>query len=270
MDHQTQVLYEFSGFRLDPDQRLLMHGGELVSLTPKGFEALLFLVQNSGRVLEKDELMKALWPESFVEEGNLSQQIFLLRKALGDDQNGHSFIRTIPRRGYKFVVPVKQLTIARAANSNGCGQSLLSTEYWREHSPFRGLQVFEPDDAWLFFGRDAEIAELVARLDRSPVLVVIGNSGCGKSSLVRAGLIPALRNGRFRYPQSPEASVENWGVALIRPSVSPFDHLAEALPNQLAPELSVTERAEFIADCRRKLLVGGDALRNAICALVNS
>src|SRR5579864_4108387 len=267
MDHQTQVLYEFSGFRLDPDQRILMHGGELVSLTPKGFEALLFLVQNSGRVLEKDELMKALWPESFVEEGNLSQQIFLLRKALGDDQNGHSFIRTIPRRGYKFVVPVKQLTIARAANSNGCGQSLLSTEYWREHSPFRGLQVFEPDDAWLFFGRDAEIAELVARLDRSPVLVVIGNSGCGKSSLVRAGLIPALRAGRFR---NGEATPDDWRAAIVRPSASPFDYLAEVLPNQLAPELSLREQAEVIADCRNKLPLATEALLNTISALANA
>src|SRR5579864_5954703 len=135
MDHQTQVLYEFSGFRLDPDQRILMHGGELVSLTPKGFEALLFLVQNSGLVLEKDEMMKALWPESFVEEGNLSQNICVLRKALGDHPHGETFIQTIPRRGYRFVAPVRQSSSLPDANG-----ATSAADYWKRHSPFRGLQ----------------------------------------------------------------------------------------------------------------------------------
>jgi WD40 repeat protein/DNA-binding winged helix-turn-helix (wHTH) protein len=261
MKAQTQVLYEFSGFRLDPGQRILWRNGEPVTLTPKGFDTLLFLVQNSGRILEKGELMKALWPESFVEEGNLSQNIFVLRKILGDDQNGNSFIKTIPRRGYKFVAPVKLLDI-----STYPPQSSLPVNYWSQHTPFRGLQVFEPDDAWLFFGRDSETEELLCRLGRSPVLVVIGNSGCGKSSLIRAGLIPALRNGRFRRG---DEMVDSWRVAIIRPSGAPFDYLAETLPNQLAPEASLSAQAEFIADCRSKLPLGGETLRNVITALAN-
>ena len=68
-----------------------------ITVTPKVLEVLL---QNSGNVLEKGRLMKALWPESFVEEGNLSQNIFVLRKILGDDGNNNRFIQTIPRRGY--------------------------------------------------------------------------------------------------------------------------------------------------------------------------
>ena len=274
MNNRPQVFYEFSGFRLDPSQRVLMRQGELVTLTPKGFEALLFFVRNSGRLLEKDELMKALWPESFVEEGNLSQHIFVLRKALGDDQNGNRFIQTIPRRGYRFVAPVKELTIASSAGVSE--RSRLSVDYWKQHSPFRGLQVFEPDDAWLFFGRDSEIDELISRLARSPVLVVIGNSGCGKSSLVRAGLVPALqarRSGaRSQNGNRPSAPVDHgsWRVAIIRPSGAPFDYLAEVLPAQLAPELSLGEQAEFIADCRNKLPLEVDALRNAISALANA
>src|SRR5215469_13623641 len=118
MNNHPQVLYEFSGFRLDPSQRVLMRQGELVTLTPKGFEALLFFVRNRGRLLEKDELMKSLWPESFVEEGNLSQHIFVLRKVLGDDQNGHTFIQTIPRRGYKFVAPVKELALPSSGGAS--------------------------------------------------------------------------------------------------------------------------------------------------------
>lgn len=276
-EDQTQVLYEFSEFRLDPGQRILIRNGEPVTLTPKVFDTLVFLVQNSGRVLEKDELMKALWPESFVEEGNLSQNIFVLRKTLGDE-NGSAFIKTIPRRGYKFVAPVKLLDIPAHA-----AQSSLPEEYWSQHSPFRGLQVFEPDDAWLFFGRKAETEELLIRLRRSPVVVVIGNSGCGKSSLVRAGLTPTLRKGRFHNggelgdsstPQDTEmarvGNHESWRVAIIRPSAAPFDYLAEVLPNQLAPELELAKQAEFIADCRSKLPLGGETLRDALCALANA
>ena len=146
MTEVKTLIYEFGAFRLDAGQRTLIRAGETIALTPKGFDALLLLVQNSGRILEKEELMKALWPDSFVEEGNLSQNIFILRKTLGDDRNGNQIIQTIPRRGYKFVTPVRQV-----------GNGFLPGEYWNRHSPFRGLQVFEPEDSWLFFGRDAEI-----------------------------------------------------------------------------------------------------------------
>jgi len=172
-----------------------------------------------------------------------------------------SFIQTIPRRGYKFVPPVKEIIPARTAESS------LPPDYWKSHSPFRGLQIFEPDDAWLFFGRNAETEELLRRLSRSPVLVVSGNSGCGKSSLVRAGLVSALRNGRL----SPCGRLAGeWRVAIVRPSASPFDYLAEVLPSQLAPDLNLTERAEFIAEWRYRLRLNGEALRDAIGALANA
>jgi hypothetical protein len=99
------------------------------------------------------------------------------------------------------------------------------------------------------------------------VLVVAGNSGVGKSSLVRAGLVAALQQGRFCHQGLP---IPAWHVAVFRPSAAPFDYLAEMLPCQLAPHLSLKEQVEFIADCRDKLPEGGDALRNAICALATS
>src|SRR6478752_5785941 len=127
MDQQTQPFYEFLGFQLDVGQRVLIRDGNLIALTPKAFDVLLFLIQNRGRVLEKDELMRAIWPESFVEEGNLSQNIFVLRKILDDHQNGDSVIQTIPRRGYKFVASVKQLDIpAIPSNAKGSADSFLS------------------------------------------------------------------------------------------------------------------------------------------------
>ena len=102
----TAELYEFGPFRLEPAERKLSRNDEPVVLTPKAFDTLLLLVRNSGHLLEKDELIRTLWPDSFVEEGNLSNNIFVLRKALGEDPQ---YIETIPRRGYRFVGAVRQL-----------------------------------------------------------------------------------------------------------------------------------------------------------------
>ena len=103
----NQRSYEFGDFRLDSVQRVLMRRGELVPLTPKVFDLLLLLVENHGQVVEKDLLMRELWPDTFVEEGNLTQNISILRKILSDD--GHQYIQTMPRRGYRFVGQVRAM-----------------------------------------------------------------------------------------------------------------------------------------------------------------
>jgi hypothetical protein len=145
-------------------------------------------------------------------------------------------------------------------------QAGIPAEYWTTHSPFRSLQIFGPEDSWLFFGRDRETGELLTRLGRAPTLAVIGNSGSGKSSLIQAGLIPALRRGRFQHGGN---SVDSWRIAVFWPSASPFDELAETLPRQLAPELSAADRAGFIDYCKEKLPAGGQVLRIAIAALIS-
>jgi len=109
VNRDTLELYEFGPFRLDPAERKLLRDNEIVALTPKAFDTLLLLVRNSGHLLGKDELIKMLWPDSFVEEGNLSNNIFLLRKALGEDP---PYIETVPKRGYRFVGAVRQLPLA--------------------------------------------------------------------------------------------------------------------------------------------------------------
>jgi len=98
MSSHTRHLYEFGAFRLDPQRRVLLRGKEPVGLTPKALETLLVLVENRDRVVSKDELMKMLWPDSFVEESNLSQNIFVLRKALGDSAHDRRYILTVPVR----------------------------------------------------------------------------------------------------------------------------------------------------------------------------
>ena len=113
MNTAVKNFFEFGGFRLDARERLLLHQGETVSLTPKAFDMLVTLVENSGHLVEKSEFMRKLWPDSFVEEGSLAQNVSLLRKALGENES-QKFIETVPRRGYRFVATVVATTGRRA------------------------------------------------------------------------------------------------------------------------------------------------------------
>ena len=95
--------YDFDSFRVDVSNRLLLRGGEPVPLTLKAFDTLLALVERGGELVEKDELMRLVWPDVEVEENNLTQQISLLRKSLGDSKDSPRFIETFHGIGYKFV-----------------------------------------------------------------------------------------------------------------------------------------------------------------------
>lgn len=108
MSRQTKHFYEFDDFRLDTSERVLWRGRELVPLTQKAFEVLLALVESNNQLVKKDELMRRVWPDSFVEDGNLTQNIHLLRKALGRAPDGDLYIRNVPRRGYRFVAGVSE------------------------------------------------------------------------------------------------------------------------------------------------------------------
>ena len=108
MGQQDNHSYEFGRFRLKVAERLLLREGEPVPLTPKVFDILVTLVEHGGQVVAKDDLMKRVWPNTFVEEGNLTQNISLLRKALGETPGGVQFIETVPRRGYRFVAETSE------------------------------------------------------------------------------------------------------------------------------------------------------------------
>jgi eukaryotic-like serine/threonine-protein kinase len=102
-----KVLYEFGPFRVDPDTQVLLRDGKPVPVTPKAFDTLLILIRNSREIVSKDELMKAVWPDAFVEESNLAQNVFVLRKALGDTPDDRRYIVTLPGRGYRFAMEVR-------------------------------------------------------------------------------------------------------------------------------------------------------------------
>lgn len=112
INDSAQNFYEFESFQLDVRRRLLFKEGRPVRITPKSFDILLGLVRSGGRVVSKDEMMSTIWPDCFVEEGNLAQNIFLLRRIFGERKNEHKFIITMPGVGYRFAPYVRESTSA--------------------------------------------------------------------------------------------------------------------------------------------------------------
>ena len=118
MVNEGKHFYEFGPFRLNPTERLLWRDRQAVPLQPKAFDTLLVLVQNSEKLVLKDDLMKTVWPDSFVEESNLTQNIFVLRKILEETPRDRRYIVTVPGRGYRFAEHVRT-HILRRRNRDG-------------------------------------------------------------------------------------------------------------------------------------------------------
>src|SRR4051794_1068727 len=106
MVRRTKTFFEFDEFRLFPDDRLLIREGQPVKVSAKAFDILVLLVENAGDLVTKDDLMQAVWPDSFVEESNIQVQVSVLRKAL--NVSGREVFETVPRKGYRFTAPVTQ------------------------------------------------------------------------------------------------------------------------------------------------------------------
>ena len=131
---RDENLYQFGPFRLDAGERVLVRDGRLVPLSPKALSTLLVLVRKMGHVVEKDVLMAEVWPDEDVEEGNLAQQICMLRKALGENPN---YIDTIPRRGYRFLEPtsgVHHPSKCYTENAEAHQAYLKARYYWSKHT----------------------------------------------------------------------------------------------------------------------------------------
>jgi DNA-binding winged helix-turn-helix (wHTH) protein len=110
MSLMEKEMYEFGAFSLDSAERVLSRDGSSLTLTPKVFDTLLCLVRNRGRLLTKDELLKEIWPDTFVEEVNLAVNISTLRKALGENPQDGRYIVTVPGHGYRFVADVREVS----------------------------------------------------------------------------------------------------------------------------------------------------------------
>ncbi|HEY7307221.1 MAG TPA: winged helix-turn-helix domain-containing protein [Bryobacteraceae bacterium] len=164
MNHKTQRIYEFGPCRLDIADRLLWRNGVVVPLQPKVFDLLLVLIERHGRLVEKEELMKAVWPDTFVEEANIASIISILRKTLGD--NGQQFIETAPKRGYRFVAEVQEvgsnglsqtahspITVEEKKESDEVANARQKRAPWRKAAIAAGVALLCVA-AWVYFGPD--------------------------------------------------------------------------------------------------------------------
>jgi TolB-like protein/DNA-binding winged helix-turn-helix (wHTH) protein/Tfp pilus assembly protein PilF len=191
MNSHSQQRYEFGPFQVDMAEHSLLRDGKPVPLTPKVFDLLKVLVQNNGRLVEKDELLKEVWPDSFVEEGNLNRNISILRKALGEDSSGETYIETVPKRGYRFVASVKTTNgngagaVAETHNQNSEVCSLAAVENSPESSPSK-RQIFSR--GWLVVGG------LVALSIGTAAYFLVERQGAATSPKIRSIAVLPLEN----------------------------------------------------------------------------
>src|SRR5256885_4885297 len=163
--------FAFGPFRLLAAERLLLEGDTPVRLGSRAFDILAALVERSGEVVAKQELIARAWPQTFVEEANLKMQVSALRRALGDGQGGHRYVATVPGRGYNFVAPVSREEPARAPPSVTIEAAA---------APNLPLAVTR------MIGRAEVVATLVSRLSRERVLTIVGPGGIGKTTVALA------------------------------------------------------------------------------------
>ncbi|HEX5875621.1 MAG TPA: alpha/beta fold hydrolase [Pyrinomonadaceae bacterium] len=195
-------MYLFDGFRVDARERLLFKENREVPLTPKVFDTLLVLLENSSHVLTKKELMQQVWPDSFVEENNLAQNISILRKALGASTTGEHYIQTVPKRGYRFVADVRAQD-DRASQEVQPALKPPETMYARSGDVNIAYQVIgdAPLDlvfvmGWVshmeYFWREPSFARFLLRLASFSRLILFDKRGTGLSDRVPIDQLPTL------------------------------------------------------------------------------
>jgi len=165
-------LYEFGSFRLDPVRRTLLRDGRSVSLQPKAFDLLCALILSGERVVTKDELLSALWPDVVVEEANLTQNIFVLRKVLEDRASNPRYIVTVPGRGYRFAEVVRRVRDGNAAVTGGAGQPMpRERQIMLAVLPFRNL-TGNLEQEYVADGVTEELIRHIGRLDPGHLAVI--------------------------------------------------------------------------------------------------
>ena len=221
MSRNSTHFYDFGPYRVDKSERLLLRGDDVVPLTPKAFEMLLVLLESSGHVLTKDELMKRVWPETIVEEANLSHNIYKLREALNDSRDGQRYIETVPRRGYRFVAKVMEVLD---------DADLLIEEHSRSHI------VIEEDHE-----PEGTVADLVVPASQPRALAQVRRSSLTRPGLmITAGLVVTLTASSIYFWRNRASRVTQSGSSLHSIAVLPFKPLVLETKDS-ALELGMTD-----------------------------
>lgn len=189
--------YRFDDFYLDARNRQLLRNGVPVPLNSKYLDALLLLVRHSGRLVEKQRIFEEVWDGVFVTDAALTQCIKDIRRQLGDDASNPRYIKTVPKHGYVFIGNVVDADDDASASFQATASSddnlLSSRASLAVGRPYKFLDYYTERDARLFFGREQEVDAICSQILAHRSFVLHGRSGVGKSSILRAGLMPKLK-----------------------------------------------------------------------------
>jgi len=209
-------LYEFGPFRLDPTERLLLRDGHPIPVTPKAFDLLMVLVQRSGHLIEKRDLLEAVWPSSFVEEGNLCVTVHALRKAFGSDHRDNTYIETVSKRGYRFAAEVRLIEYAPSVPA--LATSRVSVNLPALRLPMNTLAAVSPTSA---------------NPEQPPVLPTHGKQRLhwNNRSLLLLAVVPIIATGTFLWMKisssnQPAATVSQNALAHSL-AILPFTNIGD-------------------------------------------
>ena len=210
----------------------LSKGETTIQLELKVMDVLVCLADHAGGVVTRQEIIDRVWATEFISDNTLTHAITELRNALGDDAKNPSFIETIHRRGYRLIAPVEPSVSDEAGESKVARFPV--SERQEDRSPYPGLSAFTEEDAEFFFGREDEVARMWRKLTSRRLLAVIGPSGVGKSSFIRAGVIPARPEG--------------WAAIVCHPGEAPLASLACALAPEFEGDPEMISKLVDIGD----------------------
>lgn len=262
-------LYHFGPFSLNESEGVLLRDGSPVSLTPKAYDMLLILVRNNGHLVERDELMRHVWPETLVEEANVSQQVFTLRGILGETEGRAKYIETVPRRGYRFVAEVTEVlepTSASPSLENATSQIIESAKQEKPSNlavlPFLNAS----GDTSMDYLSDGITETLINSLSQLPMLRVISRSTSfryketdfdaqqvGRQLGVSAVLVGRVNaQSRGLVISAELVDVNNgwqlWGETYDRESGAILD-----IQNDIASQISAALRLRLTGEDKRRL-----------------
>ena len=199
--------YRFDQFFLDATNRQLWREGEAVPLNSKYFDVLLLLVSECGQLIEKQRIFDEIWKGIFVTDAALTQCIKDIRRQLGDDAANPRYIKTVPKHGYIFIGEATAAAIPEAAEE-------VSHKFTPR--PYKFLDYYTEQDTQLFFGRETEIEIICSQILARRSFILHGRSGVGKSSVIRAGVIPRLKE-------------QDHHILTIRSFTDPLNEMLEAI-----------------------------------------
>jgi DNA-binding winged helix-turn-helix (wHTH) protein len=222
MPTDVRYLYLFGDYALDATERSVSRVGHPLALTPKAVEILVVLVERHGHIVEKDEMMDRVWPDTFVEEGNLARHVSTLRQALGDTADGAPYIETVPRRGYRFAAPV-------SLRVEGAGGSRVLERVAAPEAAFETVGGAVPLESKYYVARSTDLKFERAVERRDSIILIKGARQIGKTSLLARG----LQHARATGARVGLANFEDLGVSDLGSSEALFLALGKLLSADL-------------------------------------